>query len=482
MGSLLIRAFKFLGLGTPWLAPVNVALVSIVAFGAMIRILAVPGYLPESGDEWGNTVAPLRALYQWGDPETFFHPSLYYYVTAVAYVATFSTLRLAGLVEAEGMADLFLVDDRYFIFAARSVSVLSAVATLWVAYCVGKRIWDRQAGLIAAALLAVMPLHVHYSKTVRVDIFAVLVFTAAFLQVLAILQKPDSSTYRRAGGLTGLAASANYSGGILGLWLWLAHFLRPSSVGSDGGVGPPRGGSPAQASAIAVGTFLLTSPFVLLNFDVFRRNFGFIAGMSLHVHTGWEGRDVLYYCRALVETSPWFFALAGVSAFLLLGFGTRLERYFVSLPIGFLALFSMLVSKDLRFVLPAVPLMCIAVGGLLSFLARKLAPLPFVYVGLVALAYGMVFTSAYQMAVRATVPGHEQLIPPEKPLFDWIEGHVPRHSKIVIESGIAPMLDVLGEEGRFAVELRQALLRVRPNLDHEFIGAIYIGGNNVSVR
>jgi hypothetical protein len=73
---------------------------------------------------------------------------------------------------------------------------------------------------------------------------------------------------------------------------------------------------------------------------------------------------------------------------------------------------------------------------------------------------------------------HELLSRPDAPLFDWIESHVPRRSKIAVESGIVYMLDTLKEEGPFAAELRKSIVATRPNLDHDFIGLVYIGGRN----
>jgi hypothetical protein len=110
-------------------------------------------YTPDSGDEWGNAVAPFRVLYERGDPNVFLHPSLYYYVTALAYAA-------AGL----SMSDLFVLDPRWFVYAARAVSVLSTAAAIAALHALGARLWNRGAGLFAAALLPVLPLHAVYSR------------------------------------------------------------------------------------------------------------------------------------------------------------------------------------------------------------------------------------------------------------------------------------------------------------------------------
>jgi hypothetical protein len=143
-------------------AAIDAVLLLVVAYGVLLRVVGLPIYRAESGDEWGNTILPLRMLYEQGNPRSFIHPSLYYSLTAAADAALFGLLKLAGVVDASStMSDVLLADHRYFTFAARWVSLLCALLTLWAAYRLGRSLWQRRGGLAAAALLAVLPLHVH---------------------------------------------------------------------------------------------------------------------------------------------------------------------------------------------------------------------------------------------------------------------------------------------------------------------------------
>jgi uncharacterized membrane protein len=51
--------------------------------------------------------------------------------------------------------------------ALRAPSVLIGALTIWVVYLVGKKMWDRRAGLIAAVLLACSPIHIWHSIEAR---------------------------------------------------------------------------------------------------------------------------------------------------------------------------------------------------------------------------------------------------------------------------------------------------------------------------
>jgi uncharacterized membrane protein len=58
--------------------------------------------------------------------------------------------------------------------AIRMPSVLFGVITIYILYLLGKEIFSRKVGLIAALLLAVNPLHIYYSQEARVYSFACL--------------------------------------------------------------------------------------------------------------------------------------------------------------------------------------------------------------------------------------------------------------------------------------------------------------------
>lgn len=251
-------------------------LLVVVVVGILIRVVGLFLYVPDSGDEWGNTVAPFRILLDRGNPDTFFHPALYYYVTAAAYVGIYSFAKAAGVVNAAlSMTDLFVLDQRYFVFAARGVSVLASGFTFWAVYALGKSLWHRQEALTAAALVAVLPGHVLYSKTVRVDSLFLLLFVVAFTSIVHLTKDVRPASYAKAGVLTGLATAANYNGAILVVWMLLAHVLQ----GRKSSAVPSMSGQRAGALNLIMGltlaavTFLAANPYVVLNFETFIYNF-----------------------------------------------------------------------------------------------------------------------------------------------------------------------------------------------------------------
>lgn len=434
-------------------------LLAIIVAGVGARVAALPGWVPDSGDEWGNTVAPLRVLYEGGDPGTFMHPSLYYYVTAAAYALMSAVVSALGLAPgAQSLTDLFVLDERWLIWTARAVSVAAAALTMAALYAFGRALWDRTAGLLAAALLAVLPLHAVYSEAVRVDSLFVLLFVVAFWRIALLLDRPDRAAADTAAVCTGLAIAANYNGGLLLGWLVAALWLR----GDIRGV--PR------ALLLAGAAFLVASPFVLLDAATFLQHLAFIASLSATEHPGLEGRAVTFYAELLAAAHPLLavtIALAVTAAALL---GDRRERFVLSLPVAYFIVFSLMRTRFDRFILPAAVLLLLVAAGLPSILGRRL---PAARVAAVVLLLACIAA----LAPRAIpVPRHQALARADGPVLDWLEQHAAPGSRIHVQSGVLPLIDVLDQGGPLSAALRESLVRVRPGLDHHYFPAVFVGG------
>jgi mannosyltransferase len=80
-------------------------------------------------------------------------------------------------------------------FAVRSLSVLFGVLTIPAIYLLGKRLFDRPTGLVAAALLSVHSFHVQWSQEARgYSLLTLLLVVSAYLLVCAMESKEERST------------------------------------------------------------------------------------------------------------------------------------------------------------------------------------------------------------------------------------------------------------------------------------------------
>lgn len=441
----------------------------VIAGGVAARLADLPAYVADSGDEWGNTLAPLRLLYAHGNPGSFLHPSLFYDVTAAAYAGVYGALRLGGRIPRTAtIADLLVRDERYLVLTARAVSLLAGVAAMAALWALGRRLWNGLSGLAAAALLAVLPLHAIYTQAVRVDSLFLAVFLLALLAMVRALQTATRRDADLAAVLTGLALAANYNGAILIPWLVAALWLRPR---------PLTAGAVGRALLLVGIAFVAACPFVVLDAPTFLLHFRFIAGLAAAEHPGIEGRGPLFYVAELWQTQPVLTAVMAAAALLAVALGNRGERFVLSLAATYLALFSLLGTKFDRFILPAVALFLLPVAGLPALLARRLAAhrrARAIAAGLAAAAVAACL--AIQARRAMPVPRHPMLARSDTLMLEWLAAHAPPHSTILVESGTVPLLDGLAEPGVLGRVLRDALVRVRPALDQEYLHASFVGG------
>ncbi|MGO9609548.1 MAG: glycosyltransferase family 39 protein, partial [Verrucomicrobiia bacterium] len=94
---------------------------------------------------------------------------------------------------------------------ARLLSVLAGVATVAVVYSMGCALAGRGAGLLAAALLAVCPLHVWYSQEIRMYALQTLLVALSFLFMVWALRQQRGVLWVGYSVFTALSLYAQYA-------------------------------------------------------------------------------------------------------------------------------------------------------------------------------------------------------------------------------------------------------------------------------
>ncbi len=107
----------------------------------------------------------------------------------------------------------------------RIVSAITGILSIFLIYKIGRKLMDSTAGLMAAAFLAVTPLHVVDSHFLTADVTMVCLLLSCTFFLLSSLDE-DTFLNRAAGGLSlGLAISAKYNAVcLLPLWVCLDIF------------------------------------------------------------------------------------------------------------------------------------------------------------------------------------------------------------------------------------------------------------------
>lgn len=246
------------------------ALAALVIAGAFaLRIHAVGWGLPYSDhpDEGPQANRALGMLRR-GDwnPHFFGKPSLYYYAVKLVFAAHLRYGEATGLYRS--VADLPVTTDVYvaapglFVWG-RWLTVLLGTATVAGLLWLGLRWWDVRVGMVAAALLAALPFHIRHSQYLTQDVPSAFLALLALWAALDLLKNPRPRAYVLAGVLAGLAASTKYNAGAVALAVAAAHLLawRRESL--------RRIGLLALAGLCSVGAFVLTTPYIVLDFGTF---------------------------------------------------------------------------------------------------------------------------------------------------------------------------------------------------------------------
>ena len=252
------------------LVRVGLILVTFVALGLRLwkANWSLP-YVPHPDEPAIMNV--VLAMLRNGDPNPhfFYYPSFWIYVQAAV-----SWLHLRwGM--AQGLyvsaADLPLTTDIAtsvpgFFTWGRAATALVGVATVPAIYVVARNLGGHLAGLLAAALLAFNTFHVINSHYITTDVASELFVTLTLIWSLRIATRGQWRDYLVAGIMAGLAASAKHNGTLVATAIIAAHIIyyRQRLLHTL-----PR---LVAAGATMIGFFLLSSPFIVLTFDEFRRD------------------------------------------------------------------------------------------------------------------------------------------------------------------------------------------------------------------
>jgi 4-amino-4-deoxy-L-arabinose transferase-like glycosyltransferase len=303
------------------------------------------------------------------NPHFFEYPSAYIYVqvgTAIVNFLVGAMRHSWKAVEQVGPSDFYLW--------GRFVTAAIGTATIALVYRAGLR-WGPRAGLAAAAVLAVMPMHVRESHFVLTDVPMTFAVTLTLVLSLRAAERPTLGAWIAAGAAAGLAAGIKYNG--------LMAFSMPllAALASERGRGPSRVAALLAAAAVCVAAFFLTTPFALLDLPAFLNGFGTQAAAftprPLSSEASW-----MIYAKHLRQALGWPAALLAAGGMLLAAYRAFAgpDRVKWALLLVFPAVYFYLINgwgfMFARYALPTVPFIALwaALAGV--WLADRLSAAP----------------------------------------------------------------------------------------------------------
>ena len=160
-------------------------------------------------------------------------------------------------------------------YAGRSIMALADVGSVFIVYLLGKRIYGRRAGLLAAALLALAVVHIQHSHFYRPEPLLVFFLLASFWSMLQVMEKRRLGDSLLLGLFVGLTFATKVSVLALVLPLVLVYSFRLFTT-PEGSWSLPSGSEVSRlrvhailAAVVAAGAFLATTPYALLDMGDF---------------------------------------------------------------------------------------------------------------------------------------------------------------------------------------------------------------------
>jgi Dolichyl-phosphate-mannose-protein mannosyltransferase len=256
---------------------------------------------------------------------------------------------------------------------ARLLSAAAGIASVWVIFRIGLRLFDRTAAIAASALLALAFLHVrdsHYGVTDVPMAFMVLV---AFLYAVRLSASGTRRDLVIAGITAGLATSTKYNAALVALPGLFAVL----------GCAPPAKSWRARLTDAAIllglmtAAFLCTSPYTLLDYPHFIADLKSDAAHLSGGHGVNLGRGWLYHATLTLRYGLGIpILVSGAAGLVMLLVRQPRTGVLVALfPVTYYALLGSGYTVFTRHMIPMVPFLCLTAGYFIAESASGLATL-----------------------------------------------------------------------------------------------------------
>jgi 4-amino-4-deoxy-L-arabinose transferase-like glycosyltransferase len=365
------------------------------------------------------------------NPHWFGHPgtTTLYLVMIVEAGVALAGLLLGQWSTIDQFAAAVYADPGLIFVTARVCMALIGVGCVWMTYAVGKRMYGRSGGLLAAALLALNGLHIAWSQVVRTDIQASLFMMACLTFAAGAADEGKMRDFLLGGAMVGLAAATKWPSASIAVALVGAAACRLYRQDSAVSVAK-RLVAAGLASIVAL---LAVSPFLVLDWSTALRD-TLAEGKPAHLgHTGSGAvANLLWYVDGqIVGTMGWLGLIAIAVGAWATARSNSAARWTL-LP-ATLAFFVLLAAQNLiwsRWVLPLLPMLAIlaAVGTVAATQAiqRRAGKRPWVMPAAAAALLVPSAASAWGAMKERANDTRDQA-------QEWVVRNVPAGSTVVVE-------------------------------------------------
>lgn len=380
------------------------------------------------------------------NPGWFGHPATTtMYVLALTNVATLAVVWVGGwATSARQFVEMAYADPSWMILPGRLVMMAFALASIVLTAGLARRFFGPVAGVVAAALLAVNPVHVTYSQIIRTDMMACVFMLLCLRASVLVAVRGNWRAYLAAAAWLGIAIATKWPFALSGLAIAGATAVAVENGVLDRRVAIVR---LLVAAIVAIGVLLLVSPYLLLDYPTVLRN---IRGEGQVAHLGATGGSPWFNLR-WYATGP-ILAGFGVMGLILLAIGVvRTARHRLALAIlapvavAFAGLLCVQYLVWERWALPLMPIGTIVAAGGLTGVASRLRGRQASWVIAAVLIVALV-----PLGARAVADNRMRMNDTRQIASAWARRHIPPGSTVLVEHFA---FDILAEPWRFLFPL-----------------------------
>ena len=394
------------------------------------------GHVPLDIDE-GRLATSVRHFFLKGEllHETVEHyPGLVFWILTASSLFAYLRALMGGVIRSVFDAPVDL-----FVLAARMANVWMAAGTVVFTGLIGRTLSGSAAGLIAAFVVAIVPLSVQTTTAVRNDPGQVLFVTAAVWAALVQSRSDRKAWGAIAGALAGIAAAIKYSSVFALVPALIAAAARGTTTARPVRDGVERAGLVLLGFVVAVAT---TNHFLWSDFPNFIRQLSAQVAITGVEHWAATENPAAFYTMILGRFGPGWPLLLLAAAFGVYGLSTRRAEMWIfwAFPLLYISFMTGRPSQFPRWVYPLVPFVAVAgASGLVAvtrFLrAHTVRPRPAPQrILLTCLTAAVVAIVLVPPAWRGAVAFSQRLAPPTHALVEaWLQEHASPGDSVLLE-------------------------------------------------
>ncbi|MFH1587663.1 MAG: glycosyltransferase [Candidatus Diapherotrites archaeon] len=417
-------------------------LLLIILFALILRVVGLGWGLPHVFHPDESIIVRIAALFGTGDfnPHWFTYPSFQMYATFFLFGIYYIAGVVLGLFSFPPtralMEQIYFSDPTNFYLIARGLVAFYGVLTIPLIYKIGKNIFNRRVGLIAALLLAITPLHVIHSHFAALDVAISFWILLSLYFALKIFDSDNLRWYLLSGIAAGLAFGTKYLAspvilGLIGVHL-VKNYLKKKDVID---VGKSLVDKKLWIGIISVFViFLAVNPFVVLSpgefFSgverVFATQYAKISPIGMDI-----GNSYFFYITYLLNYALGLPLLLITMTGFLYALYTRKKEVFALLFLlaGYFIFINTFDVHFMRYLLPMIPLLLVFAAALIVRMFESgLKDKRKRFVVILVISIVFFYTIAYSLAF-VTVMIEKDV---RTEANEWFEARVPEGVKVGI--------------------------------------------------